>query len=277
MSKQRSRSGKNTDDFDLDSYLDEKANAEQSTARSKFYQEDKGTSKKRNLMVIGFFIGFMILYGIIRSSIEEKVPFGVMNVDEPATVETTPSVNVPSPTVDIAPPPPPAPPATGQQAFDGSYIDYFEAVTEAGLGNDFSGPAIQSFYSSGVPIDYLVKLKEAGFIDEFSYPAIVGFYSSGVQFSYLEQLQEAGLISDFSYPAIISLSSSGVTMDYLLELNDQNLLNEFSYPAIISLYSSDVSMEYLTSLNEAGFLNDLSYPAIISFYQSEIPVSFLQE
>lgn len=147
--------------------------------------------------------------------------------------------------------------------------DYMAELNRRDMLDDFSTPAVRSFYENGVTIDYLSRMKEAGLLGDFSFPAIVSFYDNKIPLNYLSELKSADMLGDFSFPAVVSFYENDVTFDYLNSLKEAGFVDDFSFPAIVSFYENDVTVEFLQELQAKDLLGSLSFPDIVSLYNDQ--------
>lgn len=165
MSSTRFKDYPSNNDFDLDSYLEEKAEEE---SYNEYYEpeEQKRPTFRRNAIAIGVIVGALAMWTMIGGP-SFFFPF---SSDDSATVTTFDNniVVPPAPprtTVPRAPVAPPAP-TIEYQNVQGGYLDYLEDFNNQNL-NMFSDNAIQAFYNNGVPIQYLKTWKVPGLLTIF--------------------------------------------------------------------------------------------------------------
>lgn len=170
----------------------------------------------------------------------------------------------------VMPEPPPGAPRSDESLNESgmSIVDYAAELNQLGYLDELSVPAVQAFYSNGVPIEYLDRLNKAEILGDLSYPSVIAYYENDVPVDYLTRLDGAGLFNELTFPAVISFYKTEVTIDYLQRLNESGYLKEFSFPAVTAFYKRGVPVEFLNGLNGEGLLEKLSFPDIIGIYEN---------
>ena len=195
---QQNRPSPDDPDFDLDSYLNERVG--QIPPDERHEQRPNNPNKGRNRLLIGGVVIIALLAfnplqradNILRNNIGGV--FGdLLGYNDNAVTVVAP----PAPPVVL----PPVPTVQGYQNL--SYADYLERIREAGLQDEISSTATQSFYDNNIPVEYLTQLNDAEFLDTFSYSGIIALYNSGVPVSFLQDLDNRGLLNDMSYSDVI--------------------------------------------------------------------------
>jgi hypothetical protein len=194
--KNELRGNQDDPDFDLDSYIDEQANAIDAETFDQEYVEPP-TSTKRNIIALLLFAVIPAVWFLTSS------PISFFNFDNGNQTTVSQGQNVVQAPLPPAAPLPPRISTT--EGVTSVYLDYLQAANEAGYTNQINPTGIRALYDSGVPLSYLEQMNQAGFLDDFSYSGIIGLYNGGVPMEYLTMMNEAGYLDDFSYSGIIGL------------------------------------------------------------------------
>lgn len=148
-------------------------------------------------------------------------------------------------------------------------VEYLEALDGANLLDDFSFVDISEFYESRIPIEYLQALDQSGYLGDLSFVDITEFYENNVPFEYLDQLNEIGILNDLSFVDITEFYSANVSLDYLRQLEENNYIGTLSFVDITEFYENGVTVEFLNELKAKGLIDELSFVDIVDLYVAE--------
>lgn len=279
-SKKHSLSNDLDPDFDLDDFLDDRANSEKDINQvdDQELREERTDLIKNSLLVVAVLTTIFLwsfdwsprnAYNYFFASETPVFIFEEGGQSVPPDVEQTVVAEAPRfPNFESA-----------VEPSSSSAIDYIVELREKGLldqGN-LSGFAARQLYSSGVPISYLEALAEANFLDDFSFVDISEFYDSRIPMQYLQTLEQSGYLGELSFVDITEFYENNVPIQYLNRLNDIGILSKLSFVDITEFYSSEVSIDYLRNLEQNGFIEKLSFVDITEFYENGVTIEFLND
>ncbi len=265
-------------DFDLDGYLNEKAQNPESEDQIEEVFEERSDLIKNSLLVLAV-ITTIFLWTFDWSPRNAYNYF--FEGENPILVfeegGQTASPDIEQTVVSEAPRFPEF--ETTAEPSEGSAVDYLVELREKNLigDNKLSGFDARQLYSSGVPVSYLEALDEPNLLGEFSFVDISEFYDSRIPIEYLQALDQAGYLNDLSFVDITEFYENNVPFEYLDQLNEIGILDELSFVDITEFYSANVSMGYLRQLEENGYIGNLSFVDITEFFENGVTVEFLNE
>ncbi|MBO6795178.1 MAG: hypothetical protein JJ895_14810 [Balneolaceae bacterium] len=255
------------DDFDLDSYLEEKGGT-----ASKNEEYSSQEEPKNNTLLNGFLLAIALIASVYWSYdvTTSNNWFGIFGSDEAALISDVPRV---APTAPL-PPLPPSETATFNFASNsdlGSVTDYLQNLDQRGLLNDRLLNAFEArqIYQERVPIEYLEALNEAGYLSEFSFVEINEFYKNQIPMEYLDVLNTEGYLNHFSFVSVVELYKNDVSLDYLKQLEEGGYLFDLSFVYITEYYKNGVTTEFLDDLKSKELYDNLSFIDVVELYKAQ--------
>ncbi|GAB5408615.1 MAG: hypothetical protein BalsKO_09800 [Balneolaceae bacterium] len=285
-------------DFNLDEFLDNRANPEDSSKQVKDYEskEERSDLIKNSLLVVAvittiflwtfdwsprnaydyFFEGETPVFVFEEGSenIAPNIPEAPRFPAFESAVEVNPNLSATDYLVQLR-----DKDLLGDDklsAFDARQlhssevpVQYLEALDGANLLDNFSFVDIAEFYDSSIPIEYLQSVEQAGYLDQLSFVDITEFYENNVPIQYLNQLNEIGILNELSFVDITEFYTSQVSIDYLRALQQNNFIGDFSFVDITEFYKNGVTIEFLNDLKAKELLDQLSFVDIVDLYKAE--------
>jgi hypothetical protein len=259
--KGRFKNSKGSDDFDLDSYLEEQSQ-EQPKTTAPLIEDDHETSFMKNaiLGVALLFTSFMWYHDWSPSQAYNSI-FGSDENSVIATGQAGNQIVIDIPEIRI-----PDININQQQEIERAIEN---ELARAGL-SDVSLPSVT---------DYLIELKDKGLLEDGKLSAFQArqLHEGGVPISYIEQVNDAGYLDDLNFVAITEFYRNDIPLEYLEQFDQAGYLDRMNFVSISEFYKNNVSMDYLNSLDEAGYLDDLSFVYITEYYKAGVTTEFLNE
>ncbi len=255
------------DDFDLDSYLEEKGSKASNKEAYNTIEEPK-----TNQFLNGFLLAVALIASIYWSYnvTTNNNWFGIFGSSETSVISDVPRI------APVAPLPPL--PSGETVTFNyvsnsdlGSITEYLQNLDQKGLLNDRLLNAFEArqIYEARVPIEYLETLNEAGYLSEFSFVEINEFYKNQIPMAYLDVLNTEGYLSHFSFVSVIELYKNDVSLDYLKQLEEGGYLFDLSFVYITEYYKNGVTTEFLDDLKSKELYDNLSFIDVVELYKAQ--------
>ncbi len=265
-------------EFDLDGYLDEKAQHPETEDQLEDVSEERSDLIKNSLLVVAV-ITTIFLWAFDWSPRNAYTYF--FEGESPVFVfeEGGQAVTPDAEQTLVAEAPRFADFEPAVEPSNSSVLDYLVELRDKGLigDNKLSGFDARQLYSSEVPVSYLEVLDGANLLDDFSFVDISEFYDSRIPIEYLQALDQAGYLGDLSFVDITEFYENNIPFEYLDQLDEMGILDDLSFVDITEFYSANVSMDYLRGLEENGYIGSFSFVDITEFYENGVTIEFLNE
>jgi len=272
----------NPDDFDLDSYIEEQAQGNQSKQQIPLNEDTHETSFWKNAVLGAALACTAFLWYHDWSPVQAYE--SVFGSDEAPTViaqgQSGSRIVIDIPEIEI-----PEIEIPEQREIERairqelerasatlpSVTDYLVELKDRGLLEDGKLSAFQArqLHQGGVPISYIVDVDNAGYLDDLNFVAITEFYKNDIPLDYLEQFEKAGYLDRLNFVAISEFYKNDVSMEYLNNLDQAGYLDELSFVYITEYYKNGVTTEFLDQLKSTGLYNDLSFIDVVEMYKDE--------
>lgn len=264
---QRKGSSQSDEDFDLDSYLEEKGQAsQQNHLKQKAEESFRNPFLSRLLLVVALVVSVIWSYNVTT----DANWFSFFSGGQSERVSQVAPVSPVSPATPIQ--------RTSNESFEfnsdsdlGSITDYLQRLDQEGLLNDrlLNGFEARQVYSNGVPIEYLKALNDAGYLSEFSFVYINEYYNNQIPIEYLNVLDNAGYLTHFSFVSVVELYKNDVSLEYLKQLEEGGYLFDLSFVYITEYYKNGVTTEFLDELKSKNLYDNLSFVDVVELYKAK--------
>lgn len=275
MSQRSSYRNTNSDpDFDLDSYIREKANEEPSFQDESQYNENTGGSFLKNVSIIVFSAIMILLY--FNNWSPKQVLSNVFGFDGFQQTAQTQDI----PPVPLPPTPQETEPTAAEQEIAAAELSELERVLQEELQqelNNSMGPEQQQALEEAFAqlSEQMATLFES---EEFQQIQVQGFQAAAEALQNLEIQGISGTDQRAIEEAIQSLEEAGISMssenalgmsfsEYRNEIVGSGELGEDQVINLLDLYFAEVPVEYIKEQQEMN--SEITYQEILEKFNQE--------